>query len=275
MRASILLLLALVLPMAEAQVRNRLYQQSGEAIVDEVRYLIAARDCGAAVKQLKVGLDEARPEVALLAGSMYENGICVKRSWDQAISFYVQAYDGGLLEAAERLAAGYADPAQGPDIAAALWWSLRGRIALHFSGSTGCAVGVEAEQDPERFVAALRSWDLARLALCNYIAGVVSAVTADVKYPRRVQASGMRGEATLRFLPAVPRIDLKQGPEGEFRLSGWRDGDAAREREAGPAAEGFEAAFRESARRALRRYPQPAGIPAGLQVMARYVFVIE
>lgn len=275
MRASILLLLALVLPSAEAQVRNRLYQQSGEAIVDEVRYLIAARDCAAAVKQLKVGLDEARPEVALLAGSMYENGICVQRSWDRAVTFYVQAYDGGLPEAAERLAAGYADSAQGPDVAAALWWSLRGRIALHFSGSTGCAVGTEAEQDPDRFVAALRNWDPARLAICNYIAGVVSAVTADVKYPRRVQASAMQGEATLRFLPAVPRIDLKQGPEGEFRLAGWRDGDAAREREAGPAAEGFEAAFRDSARRVLRRYPQPAGIPDGLQVMARYVFVVE
>lgn len=85
----------------------------------------------------------------------------------------------------------------------------------------------------------------------------------------------MRGEATLRFLPALPRIDLKQGPEGAFRPAGWRDGDTLSEREAGTAAEGFETAIRESARRALRRYPQPAGIPPGLEVMGRYVFVIE
>lgn len=158
-------LLALLLPPAQAQVRNRLYQQSGEAIVDEVRYLIGSRDCNAAVKQLKVGLDEARPEVALLAGSMYENGICVKRSWDHAVTFYVQAYDGGQLEAAERLAAGYADPVQGPDVAAALWWSLRGRVGPQFSGNSSCAAGTEAEQDPDRFVAALRGWEPARLAI--------------------------------------------------------------------------------------------------------------
>lgn len=277
MRASLLslLALALALPAARAQVRNPLYQQSGEAIVDEVRHLIAARDCGAAVKQLKVGLEETRPEVALLAGSMYEHGVCVKRSWDHAVTFYVQAHAGGQAEAAERLAAGFADPAQGPDAAAALWWTLHSRVRPHFIGDSGCAVGREAEQDPDRFVAALRSWDPARLAICNYIAGVVSAISADVKYPRRSQASAMRSEATLRFLPAVPRIDLKQGPDGEFRLAGWRDGDAAREREAGPAAEGFEAVFRDAARRALRRYPQPAGIPAELQLQLRYVFVLE
>lgn len=275
MRAFVPLMLALVLPAAQAQLRNPLYQESAAVIVDEVRHLIAARDCGAAVRQLKVGLEEARSEVALLAGSMYENGICVKRSWDRAVTFYIQAHEGGEAEAAERLAAGFADPAQGPDAAAALWWTLHGRIRPHFIGGSGCAVAREAEQDPDRFVAALRGWDPARLAICNYIVGVVAAISADVKYPRRSQVAAMRSEATVRFLPAVPRIELKQGPEGEFRLAGWRDGDAAGEREAGPAAQGFETMFRDAARRALRRYPQPAAIPAGLQLQLRYVFVRE
>ncbi len=270
MRASVLLLLALLPPAAQAQ--NRLFQRSAQEVVSEVRHLIAARECRAAVEQLKVGLDQARPEVALLAGAMYENGICVTRSWDHAVTFYVQAHQGGQREAAERLAAGYADPAQGPDVAAALWWSLRDRGA---SRQAPCAVGAGTEQDPDRFVAELRTWDLARLALCNYIVGVVSAITADVKYPQQPRASTMHSEATLRFQPAVPRVDLKLGPKGDFRLFGWAEGDAVREGEAGPAAEGFEASFREAARRALRRYPQPAGIPAELQVMARYVFVIE
>jgi hypothetical protein len=272
LRASTLLLLVLLLPALQAQAQNRAARRLAYDVVDDVRALVAARDCGAAVQRLRDGMTEARPEVALLAGSMYENGICVKRSWDHAMTFYTQAYRGGLPEAALRLAAGYADPAQGPDVAAALWWNQRDDGGLRYPA---CAVGKDAEQDPDRFVAELRRWDPARLAICNYIVGVVSAISADVKYPRLSQAWAMDGEATLRFLPALPRIDLKQGPKGQFRPAGWRDGDAAGAREAGPAAEGFETAFRESARRALSRYPQPAGIRAGLEVQLRYVFVIE
>ncbi len=241
-------------------------------MVHDVRSRIVSRDCAGAVKRLKDGLKGGYPEVSLLAGSMYEHGICVKANWDNALPFYVQAHQGGLPEAAERLAAGYADPARGPDAAAALWWSLRGRGGPRFEA---CAVPPGAEQDPDRFVAELATWDPSKLAICNYIVGVLSTISAEVKYPEKARAWGMHGEVVLRFLPVVPRIDLKTGVGGAFRLFGWLDGDTLLDQEAGKASGGFETALREVANRALRRYPQPLGIPASAEALVRYVFSLE
>jgi hypothetical protein len=239
--------------------------------VSDIYNRIQARDCGAAVERLKAGLKQGYPRVSLLAGSMVENGICVKANWANAVTFYVQAHQGGLPEAAERLAAGYADPANGPDAAAALWWSLRTRGARN----EVCAVSKEAETDPDRFVKELEAWPHNRLAACNYITGVISTISAEVKYPRQAQAHGLGGEVTLRFMPAVPRIDVKKDGIEEYQLFGWVDGDLARDREAKPVAGAFETTLRELARRALRRYPQPPGIAAGSQVVVKFRFSLE
>lgn len=76
----------------------------------------------------------------------------------------MQAHQGGLPEAAERLAAGYADPANGPDAAAALWWNLQGRSGVR---TEACAISAEASKDPDRFVAELQGRAPAKLATCN------------------------------------------------------------------------------------------------------------
>ena len=99
--------------------------RSGALAVDAIRVSIAAQDCRQAVERLKSGLKNEYPEVFLLAGSMYENGICVQRDWDRAVTFYVQAHDAGEKDGAARIAAGYADPANGADVAAALWWAMQ------------------------------------------------------------------------------------------------------------------------------------------------------
>lgn len=265
-RHAIFLLALLPGPQAQAASRAAL-----EALED-IRSRIQARDCAGAVGRLKDGLKAGHAEVSLMAGSMYENGICVKAGWANAVTFYVQAHQGGLAEAAERLAAGYADPANGPDAAAALWWSLQGRGGAR---TDACAISSQAAKDPDRFVAELQGWAPAKLATCTYIAGVISTVSAEVKYPRLAQAWSMGGDVTLRFLPAVPRIDLKKGETEAYRLFGWVDGDTLRDREARPVADSFEASLREVARRALRRYPQPAGIPADAEVAVRFVFGLE
>ena len=240
-------------------------------VVGGVHSRIEGRDCSGAVERLKAGLKQGYPRVSLLAGSMYENGICVKANWANAVTFYVQAHQGGLPEAAERLAAGYADPANGPDAAAALWWSLHTRAARN----KVCAVSKEAGTDPDRFVKELQAWPQNKLAACNYITGVISTISAEVKYPRRAQVQGLGGELTLRFMPAVPRVDVKRDGVEEYQLLGWVDGDLARDREAGPAAGEFEQTLREVARRALRRYPQPGGIAAGSQVVVKFRFSLQ
>ncbi|MGH8855095.1 MAG: hypothetical protein ACREWI_12550, partial [Telluria sp.] len=175
--------------------------------VDAIRGSIAARNCSQAVDRLKSGLKNAYPEVILLAGSMYENGVCVKRDWSQAVTFYVQAHEAGEKDAAARLAAGYADPANGSDVAAALWWGLKALGARLGE----CAVPKEAMDDPDRFVAALATWPAPRLAACNYLVGVMSTMKAEVKYPELAIEYGIGGEVSVRFLAGVPRIELQRG----------------------------------------------------------------
>lgn len=269
MRASpiAILLLALTGAAANAQAGTR----SGALAVDAIRSSIAARDCGQAVDRLKSGLKNEYPEVFLLAGSMVENGLCVKRDWARAVSFYAQAHGGGEKDGAARIAAGYADPANGPDVAAALWWAWKtpGFQLSH------CAVPQEAAADPDRFVAALAAWPAARLASCNYIAGVLSTIAAEVKYPELAAAHGIGGDVTLRFLAGVPRIELQRGASHEYELLGWVSADTLRDRKTRRMGDGFEAALSAVANRALQRYPHPGGIPADTLIQVKFSFGIE
>lgn len=243
---------------------------AGSIAVDAVRGSIAARDCQTAVKRLKSGLENDYPEMSLLAGSMYENGICVKRDWSRAVGFYVQAHDAGEKDGAARLAAGYADPANGPDVAAALWWAWK----LPGFGQRQCAVSKEAAADPDRFVAELAAWPKERLAACNYVAGVLSTIAAEVKYPELASSHGVGGDVTVRFLAGVPRIELQRGESREYELLGWVSADTLRDRKTRRMGDGFEAALSSVANRALARYPHPAGIPADTLIQLNFRFGI-
>jgi hypothetical protein len=50
-------------------------------------------------RALNAGLALKRPESLLLAGTMYALGICVRRDWNRAMGFYVQAHDVGRSKA--------------------------------------------------------------------------------------------------------------------------------------------------------------------------------
>jgi hypothetical protein len=264
--------LALALLAGGAQARTE-----GERAAASVGERLKANDCEGAVKALNSGLKQGYAEVALVAGSMYENGVCVRRDWNRAIPLYSQAWEGGQKEAASRLAAGFAAPENGPDIAAALWWASRGRgQAAQMQANAGCAVGLEAADDPDRFVAELKTWPKERLLACNYIAGVMSTLAAEVQYPRQALRRWVGGDVTLRFQPAVPRIDMLRGESREYQQIGIVNGNDVHDRHARAAAGGsFEKMLGEVAERALRRYPQPAGIPEGSKILVKYVFGLE
>lgn len=245
--------------------------RSGSLVVDAIRGSIAAQNCQQAVDRLKSGLKNEYPEVYLLAGSMYENGICVRRDWDRAVTFYVQAHDAGEKDGAARIAAGYADPANGADVAAALWWATK--TPPFRSGA--CGMPKEALADPDRFVAELKTWPQARLSICNYYVGVLSTIGAEVKYPDQAAAHAIGGDVKLRFLPGIPRIDLQRGESREYEMVGWVMVDALRDRKSRRMADGFETELSRVANRALQRYPHPGGIPADTVVEMNFSFGIE
>jgi hypothetical protein len=249
----------------------------GRARLSEILDRIAIKDCAGAVGDLNAALKNDFPEVQLLAGTMYEHGVCVKRDWEQAIPYYIQAWQGGVKDGANRLAAGYAAP-ENADVAAALWWASRERDREGRMGGVaqlvGCMVSPAAANDMDRFVADLQTWPQSRLQACNYMTGVMATVAAELRYPTVAGMYNVGGDVDVRFLPAVPRIDLKLGATRTVQMSGWIDGDATREREA-IAKSGFRQALNQVVERALRRYPHPDGIPAGALVELTYRFDVE
>jgi hypothetical protein len=263
-RAGLALLLACACGAAGAAGRN----MAQEAVVG-VHDRIAAEDCPGAVSRLNAGLAAGYPEVQLLAGSMYDEGVCVKRNWERAVHFYALADDGGQKAASARLAAGYAAPDNGPDIGAALWW---GAHEKNGAGRSICPVSDQAFGDPDRFVAELRKWPQAQLAACNYAIGVMMTLAGELRYPAKPLQYAIGGTVVVTFEPAVPRIDIKTIGTEEENLYGVVSGDTLRDRKSSTVKRAFEAEVRKIGDRALKRYPQPAGIPSGWHPQVKFIF---
>jgi hypothetical protein len=263
-RAALVLLLACGCGGAGAAGRD-----PAEDAVRRVHDRIGAEDCAGAVSLLNAGLAAGYPEVQLLAGSMYDAGVCVKRNWERAVHFYVLADGGGQQAAAARLAAGYAAPENGPDIAAALWWGGREK---HGVGRSICRVSDHARGDPDRFVAELRQWPPALQAACNYVTGVMMTLVGELRYPGKALQLAISGTVVISFEPAVPRIDVQTTGTEEENLPGLVAGDALRDRKSSTVKRAFEAEVRKIGERALKRYPQPAGVPSDWHPQVRVVF---
>lgn len=251
--AALTLLLSFAIPAAATP---------GTDAANDVLLRIEARDCASAAARLNKGLAQNYPEVNLLAAGMFENGVCVKADWDRAVRFYSKAFDGGQKEAMYRLMAGFAAPEHGPDMAAALWWANRPNEEFNFKD---CKVSDANRGDPDRFVEELRTWPQPRLAMCNYLVGVLATMSGEIRSPEIVKRFGLGGRFRLRFEPAVPRIDTK-----EYQMMGWVNGDARADRKSP-----FEAAVRQAAERTFKRYPQPAGIAPDSVAEVQFLFLYE
>lgn len=236
---------------AMAQTTAR-YENKLESLVAEHA---TAGDCAGALKLIHAGLDVNSPRAALLAGAMYEHGICLKQNWDSAVGNYVIAHNGGERAAALRLAAGYATQAAGPDAAAALWW-LNQSGTMNETGQ--CAVAKPERADPDRFVAVLQTWTPARLTACNYLVGVVATISGEAQYPYERRTLEPEGKVIVRFTPAAPKIDIWTPAEGGLFSAAPPAGEEYKAHATRKSR--FEKAVQVIADRALARYPQPAGM---------------
>jgi hypothetical protein len=264
--AALTLLVTLAIPAAARRV------SSGDEVARKVRLYVEARDCASAVARLNDGLAKNYPEVNMLAGAMFENGVCVKRDWDRAVGFYSNAFDGGQKAAMYSLMSGFAAPEHGPDMAAALWWANRPNN--EFTGDR-CTVSDANRGDPDRFVEELRTWPQPRLAQCNYLVGVMATIIGEARYPTKADRFGLGGLLKLRFEPAVPRIDITTEETREVAIGGWLDGNAMEDRRARNVQGAFEASLRQVTDRALKRYPQPADIAPGSAIETKFDFGFE
>jgi hypothetical protein len=239
-------------------------ERAAQAVVEA----IARRDCAQAASQLNAGLAKAHAELMLLAGAMYEDGVCLKPNWERALSFYEKAAAAGRPEAVARIAAGYAAPAGGRDAAASLWWALKAKTAM----PAPCAQVGGLVDDPDRFVAALKGWPAGQLGACVYAAAVMATIQGEVAAPDTAAAYGQQGKVRFSFVPEQGRIDIVEELSAAPLPSGVLADASRRESEQRAAKAALSTRLRQVADRALKRYDRPAGIDPSWQSGMTFAF---
>lgn len=239
-------------------------EKAAQAVVEA----IAARDCSAAASRLNAGLAKGYPELLILGGAMLEEGVCLKPNWDRAVSLYEKAAAAGRKDAVARIAAGYAAPAGGRDMAAALWWALRAGTPL----PSACTQVASLVADADKFVAALKAWPAAQFNACVYSAAVMSSIHAEAAWPGYGGAYGLQGQVRFVFVPERGQVDIVEDVAAMPSRTGIVADAATRERDLRAARTAFSASLRQLADRALKRYDKPGGVPAGWRVEAQYAF---
>ena len=234
--------------------------KASKAVTDAVQ----AKDCQAAVAALNVGLAKAHKEVLVLAGAMFQDGICVKANWDRAVRFYERAHAAGSRVAAPRLVAGYASTAGGRDLGTALWWAARANTAL----PAACAAVVPLANDTTQFVAALNNWPAGQLQGCAYAAAVMASVQAEAASDELQASLGLKGTLKIAFSPYSGQMSFEQdlglAPTNKMALDAGNQERAMRN--------ALAEHLRELAERSVKRFEKPTSIAADWRVAAEIAF---
>jgi hypothetical protein len=177
------------------------------------KYLLD-RDCPKAVKELNKALQVKSPEVLLMAGAMFEEGVCVKLNIDQATQYFMRADEAKHPRAMNRLIAMYAR--DGRDPASALWWANRSRQQVPLLCRSERAV----DDKPDAFVAELNNWPKGQLAACTYTVGVYNRILGLIEFPRDAALKGIFGKVKMQFVPAEARVSWTRDEVGSVPVSG-------------------------------------------------------
>jgi len=238
---------------------------------DRVHAALEARDCSKAVQYLNEGLSARHPGLYLIAGTMFEEGLCLKPDWNRAQRHYQAGLEAGHRGGLFKMVAGLA---QGPrDVAAALWWAQRG---LTGAMPAPCLAEPAIHEVPEKYVEWLQSWPASRLSACVYTAGVLATLTGDLLYPQQARSLQLTGRVAMRFVPAEGRIDWTtlesdMPPPVGVVSEGWM-----RDRRS-PRVQDFLRRHLDAAgQQALKRFePRPPGIDPGWTSQQEYVFTLQ
>ena len=227
---------------------------------------LASKDCPGAVKALNDGVKDKQRDVLLLAGAMFETGLCVKENWERATYFYQLADKAGHKAAIHRLAAGYA--VAGRDNALALWWAAQRPFDLPRS----CIPAADPEQDPDGFAAALTRMPVAEFNACVYMVGVYSALLGETEFPAAAVRNSMFGDVIMTFDPARGAIDWTQENTGQALEAGLFDGNKVNTESRRKKENALLDYMRAAGARTLARYSKPDGIDPAIRIRQKFTF---
>lgn len=232
---------------------------------ESILMYVEHKQCDKAIKVMNEGLAKRMDNVMLMAGTMYEEGICLKKNWDQAAKYYQMASEAGNRAALPRHIAGLAF--QHRDPAAALWWAAEyGKMPLPCRAADGL------RDNPDAFVAAIKAWPQERLATCVYVAGVIHRVAGDMEFPGQAIVMGLNADIVMRFDPETGKITWTKA-NTEFVsvtrsvLGGDEEGAIYKSAFAKPLVQMGE--------RVLSQFQRPPSIAPFMQVTIKFVFTLD
>lgn len=266
--ALLLAALAFVAPSHGAE-RPPSSAREDEAVLG-IRSAIQGKDCTLAVKRLNEALPERYPDVLLMAGAMYEHGLCLKPNWDRAARMYKLAHDAGHQAGALRLIVGYALPGGQPS--AALWWASK---HAPFMLPPDCRSGVAVVDEVDAFAATLMAWPAQRLLACNYVVGVQAALAGELQYPSQALDFNLNGEVVMDYVPAQQSITWRTEQVELVPIMGVVDGDATRDRSGRAVQRSFERHLAKLGETTLQRFPKPEGVDPTWRFERRFVFTLH
>lgn len=214
--------------------------------------------CVALVNSINPELAKGSPWALTLAGQLYESGACLKRDWVRAEQLLLKAASADHVAAKYSLAAGYATPAAGPDLAAALWWAHEARLTLP-SDCTVKGYGDGKSADP--FIAEIQQWGAKRVRDCAYVAAFQGAIAAELFSPLAPRHSGRPAVAAVTFFPDEGRMVAEvRNVGGPTEQREWRLADST----GALGDSGLLDRIQLASRKAAQRLPAPPGLASNL-----------
>lgn len=262
-------LLVLVAAPAGAAGRKEPPGKVEEQAVAGIHDALRASDCALVASRLNDGLKRKYPSVYLLAGTLYEQGLCLKQDWDRAARLFEQANDAGEPQGRHRMIAGLAEG--GRDRAAAMYWATEVPSGL----PEECLAGRDLRHEPEAYVAQLRRWPAGRLDACVYVVGVANAISGEIEYPSVGAAYAVYGRYRMDFNPATATVEWEELDLRLGTMTGAMSGDDVRDRDSGRVQQTLRSALQETSHRALRRFTKPASVPATWRLQREFAFNIH
>ena len=171
------------------------YVKSDDGATARIRSLIGAGRCQEAVDALKVGVKAKQRDVLLLAGTMYDEGLCVASDWNKAARLYALADEAGNGSGIPRLIAGYAKA--GRDNGMALWWLAKSNARGHFPQQ--CIPRSDPDADPDGFNGELERMPPSLFQGCVYLVGVGTEVSTQAQYPPAALHHALWGTYVMKF----------------------------------------------------------------------------
>ncbi len=182
------------------------YVEPNKQATEYINRLLKASNCKGAIEEIKEGIKSKQPDVLLLAGTLYEEGVCLAPNWEKAVGLYMLADDAGNKSAAFRLIAGYARADR--DNGLALWWTAKSRFKDQFPKP--CIPASHPDDNPDGFNDELGKMPAALFQGCVYLVGVVGEMRAQFMFPQIAADQGMSGTVTMAFVPSSGRIFWRQ-----------------------------------------------------------------